>query len=72
MELDETVLTMFSEKSKDVKVVLLTKEIKPKLNLSIEKFNEQYKNMEAKKFDICHDRFLIIDNKEIYHLGASL
>ena len=70
--IDETVLKMFSEKAESVKVILLTKDIKEKLSLSVEKFNKQYKNMEAKKFDICHDRFLIIDNREIYHLGASL
>jgi len=70
--IDESVLKMFSEKSEDVKVVILTKEIKPKLSLAIEKFNEQYKNTIAKIFNLSHDRFLIIDNKEIYHLGASL
>ena len=70
--IDETVLTMFSEKTENVKLLILSKEIKPKLELSIKKFNEQYKNTEAKIFDICHDRFLIIDNKEIYLLGASL
>ena len=70
--INEAVLTMFSEKTESVKLVLLTKEIKPKLSLSIEKFNEQYKNIEAKIFNLSHDRFLIIDNKEIYHLGASL
>jgi len=70
--IDESVLKMFSEKPANVKVVILTKEVKPKLSLAVEKFNEQYKNIDAKKFDICHDRFLIVDNKEIYHLGASL
>jgi len=70
--IDESVLEMFSEKSENVKVILLTKNIKEKLKLSIAKFNEQYKNMEVRNFDICHDRFLIIDNKEIYLLGASL
>ena len=70
--INETVLAMFSEKTEGVKVVLLTKEVKQNLRLGIEKFNEQYKNMEAKIFDKSHDRFLIIDNNEIYHLGASL
>jgi len=70
--IDETTLTMFSEKSKGVKVVLLTKKIDQNFSLGIEKFNEQYKNMEAKVFSQSHDRFLIIDDKEIYHLGASL
>lgn len=34
--------------------------------------NAQYKNFEIRKFEKSHDRFLIIDNTEIYHLGASL
>ena len=70
--IDESVLAMFSEKAKDVKVILLTKDVKQNLRLGIEKFNGQYKNMEAKTFNKSHDRFLIIDSKEIYHLGASL
>ena len=70
--IDESVLMMFSEKHQNVKVILLTKEIGGKLNLDIEKFNKQYKNLEAKKTNVFHDRFLIIDNSKIYHLGASL
>ena len=37
-----------------------------------EKVNQQYGNFKLKKFNKSHDRFLIIDQKEIYHLGASL
>jgi hypothetical protein len=42
------------------------------LELDIRKANEQFGGFEAKVFDKSHDRFLIIDGKEIYHLGASL
>jgi len=70
--IDESVLTMFSKKNKNAKVTILTKNISKQLNLDIEKFNQQYPVMEAKQFSLSHDRFLIIDNKETYHLGASL
>jgi len=70
--IDESVLTMFSKKAKNAKVTILTKTISKQLNLDIEKFNQQYPVIEAKPFSLSHDRFLIIDNKENYHLGASL
>jgi hypothetical protein len=68
---DETILSLFSDKNKDVKVNIYTKKITNKLKLSIEKFNSQYKNLSVKEFDKSHYRFLIID-EEIYHFGASL
>jgi hypothetical protein len=70
--IDESVLTMLGKKSKNVKVTLLTKDISKQLALDIAKFNQQYPEIEAKKFNLSHDRFWVIDNKEIYHLGASL
>jgi len=70
--IDESVLTMLGKKSKNVKVTLLTKDISKQLSLDIAKFNEQYPAMEAKNFNLSHDRFLVIDGKEVYHLGASL
>ena len=42
------------------------------LNLDLKKYNEQYKPINIKQFASAHDRFIIIDNKEIYHFGASL
>ena len=41
-------------------------------NLDIRKFNSQYQPIELDKYKKSHDRFLIIDNEEIYHIGASL
>jgi len=70
--IDESVLTMFGRKLKNVKVTLLTKNISKQLTLDIAKFNQQYPIIEAKIFNLSHDRFLIIDGKDIYHLGASL
>jgi hypothetical protein len=70
--IDESVLTMFGKKSKNVKVTMLTRDISKQLALDIAKFNQQYPAIEAKKFSLSHDRFLVIDNREIYHLGASL
>ena len=40
--------------------------------IDLEKFNLQYPPIEIKEFALSHDRFLIIDQKEIYHFGASL
>ena len=42
------------------------------LQLDLKKYNEQYLHVEIKKFNASHDRFLIIDDNEVYHIGASL
>jgi hypothetical protein len=70
--IDESTLTHLSKKTKEVKVLLLTRTISKQLTLDIKKANEQYPNFEIKPFTKSHDRFLIIDNTEVYHLGASL
>ena len=70
--LDETTLTHLAKKKKGVQLLLLTKTISKSLNLDVKKANEQYGNIELKTFNKSHDRFLIIDHKEVYHLGASL
>jgi hypothetical protein len=70
--IDENTLTHLTKKNKGVKVHLLTKNINKQLALDILKANEQYSNFEVKVFAQSHDRFLIIDGKEVYHLGASL
>ncbi len=69
---DESTLSLLSKKKKNVSVVILTKKITKALALDVEKFNAQYPPLEIKKFTKAHDRFIIIDNKEIYHFGASL
>ena len=70
--LDENTLTHLSKKNTGVKVHLLTKSINQQLALDIQKANEQYGDFEARVFTQSHDRFLIIDGKEVFHLGASL
>lgn len=70
--IDENTLTHLTKKNKGVQVYLLTKNINKQLALDILKANEQYGNFEVKVFAQSHDRFLIIDGKEVYHLGASL
>ncbi len=42
------------------------------LKLDLERYNAQYQRIEVKNFTKSHDRFLIIDHKEVYHIGASL
>lgn len=69
--IDESVLTVLGKKSKNVNVTLLTKNISNQLKLDITKFNQQYPTIEARIFSASHDRFLIIDEKDVYHLGAS-
>ena len=70
--IDESTLIHLSKKQKNVKVILLTKNISKGLLLDIKKANDQFGNFEVLSFNASHDRFLILDETEIYHLGASL
>ena len=70
--IDESTLTHLSKKLENVKVMLLTKSISRTLALDIKIANEQYGHIEVKELKNSHDRFLIIDRYELYHLGASL
>jgi len=67
--IDETTLTLFTESK--AKVTIYTKSISKKLDLALNKYNEQYIPIEIKEFNKSHDRYLIID-KQLYHFGASL
>jgi len=69
--IDETILTLFSKYPK-LHFTLVTKNISKKLQLDIKKYQAQYNNLKVKTSNSYHDRFLIVDNKEAYHLGASL
>ena len=69
---DDSVLTLFSKINKNVQVTIFTKDISKQLSLDLTKYNSQYPPIEIKEFKQSHDRFLIIDNKEVYHFGASL
>jgi hypothetical protein len=70
--IDESTFTHLSKKESGVNVLVLAKSISKQLMLDLAKANEQYGNFEIKPFALSHDRFLIIDHQEIYHLGASL
>ena len=70
--IDETVLIQLSKREKGVNIIIYTKEITEQLKLDLERFNKQYGSIDLQKFTKSHDRFLILDEKEIYHLGASL
>jgi hypothetical protein len=70
--IDESTLTQLAKKNEQVKVLLLCKTISKQLALDVKKANEQYGDFEVREFNKSHDRFLIIDESEVYHLGASL
>jgi hypothetical protein len=70
--IDETILDLFSKKKRDVTVTILTANLNKSLRLDEKKFNAQYSSITVKEFNKAHDRFLIIDNKDVYHFGASL
>jgi hypothetical protein len=70
--IDDTVLQLFAKRKREVTVTLLTKAISAQLKTDVEKFNSQYEPVLVKEFADSHDRFLIIDDKDIYYIGASL
>jgi len=70
--IDETVLSMLAKRKKGIKVKILTKTISKQLTLDVNKHNAQYSKIELVKFDKAHDRFMILDDTDIYHFGASL
>ena len=67
---DKVILDMIS--TLKVKVILITKENKLLKKLDIEKYNEQYENLEVKYDDTFHDRYFILDKKIFYHCGTSV
>ena len=69
---DDSVLSLFAKKKKGVSVTILTKNISKQLELDVKKFNEQYASLTIKHFNASHDRFMVIDDADLYHFGASL
>ena len=69
---DDSVLLMLSKRDKGVTATIYTHTISNQLNLDIQKHNSQYPQIEVKTYKQSHDRFLIIDNTDVYHIGASL
>jgi len=70
--IDESVLLMLSKRQKGVKTTVYTSALTKEAKLDLKKYSSQYPDIEIKQFIKCHDRFLIIDNKTVYHIGASL
>ena len=70
--IDDTILDMLTKKNRDVKVTILTSGKSNIEKIDIQKFNKEYPILEISKTNKFHDRFIIIDNKELYHCGASL
>ncbi|EKD27794.1 MAG: hypothetical protein ACD_79C00572G0003 [uncultured bacterium] len=70
--IDDTVLTLFTKRRKEVSLTILTKIVSKQMELDVRKFNEQYAPVFLKEFKNAHDRFLIIDETSVYHFGASL
>ena len=69
---DDSVLLMLSKRDKGVTATICTHTISNQLNLDIQKHNSQYPRIDVKTYKQSHDRFLIIDNTDVYHIGASL
>jgi hypothetical protein len=69
---DETVLLLLSKRNKNVTITIYTQNLSKQLQLDLNKHNSQYPEIKAYKLKETHDRFLIIDEKELYHFGASL
>jgi hypothetical protein len=70
--IDETVLTHLSKRAENVEAIIYTKSISKAIQLDLERHNSQYSPIQIKELRDSHDRFLIIDQKELYHIGASL
>ena len=69
---DETTLLMLSKRKEGVKATIYTQRISSQLQLDLEKHNAQYSSIDVKMYKRSHDRFLLIDGQEVYHIGASL
>ena len=70
--IDDSVLKMLTKKNKNVEVVILTSDKSNIQKIDIQKFNKEYPILKVAKTNKFHDRFIVIDNKEMYHLGASI
>jgi len=70
--IDDSVLTLLAKRREGVKCTIGTKSISKQLKLDLNKFNSQYPPIDLFQFEKSHDRFLILDKKEIYHIGASI
>ena len=70
--IDDSILKMLAKKKKNVEVVILTSNKSNIHNIDVQKFNKEYPILKIAKTNKFHDRFIILDNEEMYHLGASI
>ena len=70
--MDDTVLILLSKRNNNVTATIYTKNISNQLRLDVQRYNSQYPRIEVELFSDAHDRFMIIDGTELYHIGASL
>ena len=69
---DESVLGILSKRGKNVSAFIYSKAVSKQLRIDLKKHNSQYPEIKIVEFNGAHDRFLIIDDHELYHFGASL
>ncbi len=69
---DETVLLMLSKRSVGVSATIYTQRITQQLQLDLDRHNSQYPPIDIRTYRDSHDRFLIVDETDVYHIGASL
>ena len=69
---DESVLLMLSKRNQGVTAKIYTSQITQQLNLDLQRHHTQYPRIQIARHTTSHDRFLIIDDTEVYHIGASL
>jgi hypothetical protein len=70
--IDDSVLLQLAKRSQGVSATVLTKNIGPQLEQDLKKHNSQYPSIRVDAFPHSHDRFLILDDEAVYHIGASL
>lgn len=70
--IDESVLLMLSKRQKGVEAIVYSSTLTKETNLDLKKYRAQYPDIKITPFNKSHDRFIIIDKKTVYHLGASL
>lgn len=70
--IDDSVLTLFTKRKNGVRATIHTRSLSKQLRLDLEKHNQQYPPVTIKEIKNVHDRFLIVDDQTVYHIGASL
>ncbi len=69
---DDSVLTLLTKRKANVEATIYSKAITKEFQLDLEKYNSQYEPITVTIFNKSHDRFLIIDDTRVYHIGASI